>query len=401
MSSKIVINNPAGDVSINGVTGSLPAPSSEGSTLISSGSSWVTSNSSLTWRNRIINGDMRVAQRGTTAFTINSFSQTYFIDRWAAYGAASAGVYTIGSSTSSPSGFSNSIVATCTTSIASVGTGDRYFFDQRIEGSSMYDFSWGTSSAKSVTVSFWVNSSLTGTYCLSLINISGTRSYVSEFSILSSNTWEKKTITIPGCTDGVWPTDNTTGVIVRFSLAIGSSYRTTPNTWASGLLNSTSNQVNWMSSNTSRTFYVTGVQLEAGSVATPYEMIPYDKQLQLCQRYYARLSQQSSGTNQLAFGVGSSTVTGTVSLNGQSFIYIKYPQQMRAAPTLTSPASTGCAILSVASLLAISSIGSAYYGSDSLGVFINTALSTQTRGNSVLLVTNNNATGYVELNAEL
>jgi hypothetical protein len=252
------------------------------------------------FRNRIINGDMRIDQRnGGGAVTINASSLTYSVDRWAAFGMASAGVFTINRSTTVPSGFANSLAAVCTTADSTIAAGDRYIINQPIEGFNAADLGFGAAGAQTVTLSFWVQSSLTGTYCAALINSDGNRSYVAEYDINAANTWEYKTITVAGDTSGTWLSDNGIGVAIRFTLATGTTYQTTANAWAAGNFNATSNQVNWMSSSSSRTFRITGVQLEPGPVATPFERRPIGTELALCQRYYetGRVSAFATATN--------------------------------------------------------------------------------------------------------
>jgi hypothetical protein len=217
-------------------------------------------------RNRIINGDMRIDQRNAGApVTVNNSAEFYATDRWFGFGMTTAGVFTLNRSTVAPTGFTNSLAASCTTADASIAAGDRYFVNQAIEGFNAADLGFGAAGAQAVALSFWVQSSLTGTYCAALINSAGNRSYVAEYSIAVANTWEYKTIYIPGDTTGTWLSDNGIGVGVRFTLATGTTYQTTANAWAAGNFNATSNQANWMSSSSSRTFRITGVQLEPGT----------------------------------------------------------------------------------------------------------------------------------------
>jgi hypothetical protein len=274
------------------------------------------------FKNRIINGSMTIDQRNDgTAVTINTSSITYSVDRWSGFGMASAGVFTLNRSIIAPTGFINSLAATCTTADASIAAGDRYFINQAVEGLNIYDFGWGTASAQTVTLSFWVQSSLTGTYCVTLLNADGSRSYVAEYTINTADTWEYKTITISGDTSGTWLTTNGVGVFVRFALAIGTTFQTTANTWSAGNFNATANQVNWMSSSSSRTFRLSGVQLEKGSTATPFEFRSIGTELGLCQRYY-----QKAKARQF---IGVYEASGTLQAN------TIFPVQMRSDPTVT------------------------------------------------------------------
>jgi len=278
-------------------------------------------------RNRIINGDMRIDQRnGGGAVTINASSLTYSVDRWAAFGMASAGVFTINRSTTAPSGFTNSLAAVCTTADSTIAAGDRYIINQPIEGFNAADLGFGAAGAQTVTLSFWVQSSLTGTYCAALVNSGGSRSYVAEYDINAANTWEYKTITVAGDTSGTWLSDNGIGVAIRFTLATGTTYQTTANAWAAGNFNATSNQVNWMSSSSSRTFRITGVQLEPGPVATPFERRPIGTELALCQRYFQLVS---------SFGFGYAP-SGSQRAANPFFM-----TEMRAVPLITVAGATG------------------------------------------------------------
>jgi hypothetical protein len=178
-------------------------------------------------RNRIINGDMRIDQRNAGApVTVNNSAAFYATDRWFGFGMTTAGVFTLNRSTVAPTGFTNSLAASCTTADASIAAGDRYFVNQAIEGFNAADLGFGAAGAQAVALSFWVQSSLTGTYCAALINSAGNRSYVAEYSIAVANTWEYKTIYIPGDTTGTWLSDNGIGVGVRFTLATGTTYQT-------------------------------------------------------------------------------------------------------------------------------------------------------------------------------
>jgi hypothetical protein len=275
-------------------------------------------------RNRIINGDMRIDQRNAGApVTVNNSAEFYATDRWFGFGMTTAGVFTLNRSTVAPTGFTNSLAASCTTADASIAAGDRYFVNQAIEGFNAADLGFGAAGAQAVALSFWVQSSLTGTYCAALINSAGNRSYVAEYSIAVANTWEYKTIYIPGDTTGTWLSDNGIGVGVRFTLATGTTYQTTANAWAAGNFNATSNQANWMSSSSSRTFRITGVQLEPGPVATPFEQRPIGTELALCQRYYSILDKVA-----LARWTAGGTYGGGVT-------YFTYPQTMRTTPSVT------------------------------------------------------------------
>lgn len=236
-------------------------------------------------RNRVINGAMMIDQRNAgAAVTNNSGAAVYNVDRW--YGTANGGgVWTAQQSTTVPNNFKNSLACTVTTADSSIAAGDYYTIEQRVEGLNVADFAWGTANAATVTLSFWVRSSVAGTYGVGFTNASYNRSYVATYTINSANTFEYKTITLPGDTSGTWLTTNSIGLIAIFDLGSGSNYNQTANTWSATASWRTSGCVNWIA-NSGATFYLTGVQLEVGSVATPFERRLYGQELALCQRYY-------------------------------------------------------------------------------------------------------------------
>ena len=280
-------------------------------------------------RNRIINGDMRIDQRNAGASTSVSAGATFYgVDRFAGFFGASATGCTTQQASTAPAGFINSFKFAVGTG-ASSSSGQSAWIGQRIEGLNVADLGWGTANAKTVTLSFYVYASATGTYCVFLTNSAGDRSYVATYTISSANTWEQKTITIAGDTSGTWLTTSGIGVSVRWDLGSGSSYNTaTTSAWQAGDYRNTSSQVNVIGTS-SATFYITGVQLEAGSVATPFEHRQYGTELQLAQRYFAKLQNDGSGSD-VTVGIGVQQ-SGT----GATF-YVKYPVTMRAEPTASS-----------------------------------------------------------------
>jgi len=266
-------------------------------------------------RNRIINGDMRIDQRNAVT-TLSSNIPAFTVDRWQA-SHNSTGAIQVAKSGDYPSTFSSSLLYDVTTADTSIAAGEYAQIVQPVEGFNVSDLSWGSASAQYVTLSFWVKSTTIGTYCASLRNKVTDRSYVAEYSVSSANTWEKKIITIPGDTSGTWDTDNTTGIFVSFTFATGTTYQTTANAWAAGNFIGTSNQVNLLASATNE-IRITGVQLEPGTVATPFERRSYGAELALCQRYYYRF------TKSLGLSYTISTPLDRV----------QYPVTMRSAPTL-------------------------------------------------------------------
>jgi hypothetical protein len=181
------------------------------------------------------------------------------------------------------------MLATVTTADASIGASQRYFVQQRIEGFNTADLGWGAAGALSVTLSFWVRSSLTGTFGGSVRNSAGDRSYPFTYSISAANTWEQKSVTIAGDTTGTWVTNNGIGMFVTWGLGVGSSLSGTAGAWAASGLWSATGAVNVIATN-GATFYITGVQLEVGTVATPFEREIYSNTLAKCQRYFQSMN---------------------------------------------------------------------------------------------------------------
>jgi hypothetical protein len=239
-------------------------------------------NVGLSFKNRIINGDMSISQRGTSF----SSPSSYTLDRWSAAVSTPASC-TVTQSSVAPAGFTNSLALTVTTG-GTVGSAANFLF-QAIEGFNVADLGWGTANAQTVTVSFWVRSSIVGTFSGSLRNdgTGGFRAYPFSYTITTANTWEQKSVTIPGDTSGTWATNNGGGIYLFFDLGSGAA-RGTAGSWQAGnLIGATGSQTALMTTN-GATWYVTGVQLEKGSVATSFDYLPYGTELMLCQRYYEK-----------------------------------------------------------------------------------------------------------------
>jgi len=237
-------------------------------------------------RNRIINGDMRIDQRNAGTEVNPAVNGTYYPDRWKAATSA-ASKFKIGQNAGAvtpPTGFINYLGLT-SLSAYTVGASEVFGVIQVIEGLNVADLGWGTASAATVTLSFWVRSSLTGTFGGSLRNDGGTRSYPFTYTISVANTWEQKTVTIAGDTSGTWLTTNGTGINLIFSIGSGSTLSTTSGAWAAGNYTSATGATSVVGTS-GATFYVTGVQLEVGTVATPFERQLYNAQLAQCQRYF-------------------------------------------------------------------------------------------------------------------
>lgn len=309
-------------------------------------SSFVNLANPVTFKNLLINGDMIVDQRNSGgSVTINSATNKYTVDRWLAVGQATDGVFTVQQSTTAPTGFQNSIIATVTTADTSISSTQFYGIAQYIEGLNSARLLWGTANAKTVTLSFWVRCSATGTFGGAIRNGATNRAYPFEYTISAANTFEYKTITIPGDTSGTWATDNTSGPQVWFSLGAGSSRAGTAGAW-NGNNNISATGATNLIGTLNATFYVSGVQLEENSTATPFEYLPIDVQLGRCLRYLYRVS----GTSWRLFGV----------LNpGASYQIVYMPVATRAPVSLEFNLSElrvqdmGNSTISVPSLLTI------------------------------------------------
>ena len=286
-------------------------------------------------RNRIINGAMVISQRSnTTATTVNT-NDVYTLDRFKAW-ASGGGVFTVTQSSTAPTGFNNSALITVTTADASIAAGDNYRFAQAIEGYNIADFGFGTASASTVTLSFWVRSNITGTFGGSLYSVGGTRAYVFNYTINAANTFEYKTVTIAGDTSGTWGTVNSTGITVYFDLGSGSNYENATGSWVAAEKFRTSGNATLIST-LSNTWYITGVQLEKGSTATSFDYRPYGTEVSLCQRYYEKSYNLDvvPGTSGAAGGTGfgGSNTGTTTGFLGTSFV--SYKVTKRVAGTIT------------------------------------------------------------------
>jgi hypothetical protein len=318
------------------------------------------------FKNRIINGAMVIDQRNAGAsVTVNNGNQNFSVDRWWGQGTASAGVFTMQQSSVAPAGFANSLLMTVTTQDASLAATDLYDISQIIEGFNVADFGWGTSNAQTVTLSFWVRSSVTGTFGGAFGNSAVNRSYPFTYAISSANTWEQKSITVAGDTSGTWLTNNGIGIRLYLGLGLGSTYSGTAGAWSGSFFISATGATNLMATN-GATFYITGVQLEKGSTATSFDYRPYGTELVLCQRYY-EVMYADAATN----GPVSNLYQGTT-----HYTFWQYQQTKRATPTiaLASGASWAVNTPTVYAGISKSSIAS------SAGVFYGTA----TAGNPVL-----------------
>jgi hypothetical protein len=307
-------------VTINGTSG----------VVFNDGSSQTTAATGFGFKNRIINGAMVIDQRnaGASYSTVGTSyfnSAAYTVDRWNAIYSQST-KFTVqqnAGSVTPPAGYRNYLGAT-STSAYTVITGDYFGFGQRIEGFNTADLNWGTANAATVTLSFWVRSSLTGTFGGAVSNSANDRSYAFNYTISSANTWEQKSITIAGDTSGTWiGATNGTGIQLTLPIAIGTQYAGAAGSWASALYIGATGTTSVVGTN-GATFYITGVQLEKGSTATSFDYRPYGTEVALCQRYYEEMEV-------LYFTLAWAAIVN------QAF----WKVTKRAAPTITGAADGG------------------------------------------------------------
>jgi len=273
------------------------------------------------FKNRILNGDMRIDQRNAGS-SITPTLNEYTLDRWQVQVSVTSkfSVQQNAGSVTPPVGFTNYLGVT-SLSAYSLLSGSYFQIGPKIEGFNVADFGWGTANAHPITFSFWVRSSLTGTFGGSLSNGGGTRTYPYTYTISSANTWEYKTVTVAGDTSGTWLTNNGKGLELYFGLGVGSTYSGTAGSWSGSYYISATGATSVVSTN-GATFYITGVQLEKGSTATSFDYRPYGVELNLCQRYYWR------GWHAHSMNTGSYTSGCIISFP------LQYTVPMRTAPTI-------------------------------------------------------------------
>jgi len=286
----------------------------------------ITGTSGITGlKNRIINGAMVIDQRNAGA-SVTANDGVYTVDRFV-YSMSASSKGTSQQSTTTATGFTNSVLFT-SSSAYTVGAAEHFSLVQKIEGFNVSDLGWGSANAQTVTLSFWVRSSLTGTFGGSISNSALNRSYPFTFTISSANTFEQKTITIVGDTTGTWVTNSGVGMWIFFNLGCGSTNSGTAGAWAGATYFSATGATSVVGTNNA-TFYITGVQLEKGSTATSFDYRPYGTELALCQRYCFLPSSDTSGC-----------AYNTTTFYSQ----LKFPVVMRASPTSTYSAAAGYSV---------------------------------------------------------
>jgi hypothetical protein len=280
--------------------------------------------SSFGFRNKIINGAMTIDQRNGGA-SISGLSGVFATDRWQTYSTTTSLSATSQQVSDAPANFTNSLKF-AVTSGATSGSSERAQISHVIEGYNIADLGWGTSSAKPITLSFWVKSSKTGQLGGSVQNYDNTRSYPFSYTITNSNTWQFVSITVPGDTTGTWYTNNNGGIQLNFDMGAGSTLLGTANTWAGVNYRGATGDTSIVAT-TGATFYVTGVQLEKGSTASAFEYRDYTRELQMCQRYYYVNNAGGASVGLSAGGMINSTTAVT---------YTQFPVAMRTSPTFSN-----------------------------------------------------------------
>lgn len=346
----------------------------------------------ISFKNRIINGNMTIDQRNAGASVTGTAGVVYPVDRFPVYGSQNSKLTAQqdAGAVTPPAGFTDYLGIT-SSSAYSVLTGDYFMLSQRIEGFNIADLNWGTANAKTITLSFWVRSSLTGTFGGSLVNNAGNRNYPFTYTINTANTWEFETITIPGDTSGTWLTTNGMGIAVYLGLGVGTTYSGTAGAWAAGEKYTATGATSVVGTN-GATFYLTGVMLEVGTQATTFTTAggSYGAELALCQRYFWK---QTGGYGIPALGSGfANSTTG-------ARICIQNPVEMRAAMTYSYGGNLYL-LASDSSGLIVTSLSAIYAGLLSSMVQFGVS-SGLVQGNGTLLCADNASTNYIQASAEL
>ena len=351
-------------------------------------------------RNRIINGAMVIDQR-TAGAAVTPVDNQYSLDRWHTQVSQTAKmtIQKMDSANSSatgyevnsaPAGFANSLKVTSLSSY-SVVTGDYFAVDQCIEAFNLIDLNWGTANAKSVTLSFWVKSSLTGTFGGAIANGAFNRSYPFTYTISAANTWEQKIITIPGDTSGTYGTTNGRGAYIQFGLGSGSTYSGTAGAWAATAYITSTGATSVVGTNAA-TWYITGVQLEEGSQPTPFEYRQFTNELQLCQRYFQRF-----GGNSIyeTYAIGQAYNTTNV------WATIPLKVNMRANPTFSPTSGANLQLMNVSGTGYNCTACDIAYGSTTSPDLFPVVASGLVAGNASVFRSAGTTSGFISFSAEL
>jgi hypothetical protein len=335
-----------------------------------------------------------VAQRGTSFTGIGNGDTGYTLDRFR-FGEGGSPTYevTVSQSSESPDGFASSIKYDVTTAQASLAASDQMRLDYFVEAQDLQQVAYGSSNPSTMTLSFYVRSNKTGTYVVYLSKDDDSRQQTHNYTINTADTWERKTITIVGDTTGAINNDNGRGIFIGWTLASGTTYTsgTASSTWeASTTANRAAGLTVNLADSTDNYWQITGVQLEVGSVATPFEHRSYGEELALCQRYYQRKSSLSGNY------VGFATL-GAITAN-TAFGTVEYIGTMRSNPSFNI---SNCGIYENNALRPINNLSTAYYGASSLSINITITSNVMAVGGVASLIGDNNANAYVEFEAEL
>jgi hypothetical protein len=347
----------------------------------------VNSTNTFGFKNRIINGEMDINQR---AFSGNAVEFGYTLDRWITFtGAATWTVAQNAGAVVGPAGFTNYLGVT-STSANTPAAGDRNLVCQMIEGFNMADFGWGYSWARTVTLSFWVRSSLTGTFGLSINSTAQNTAYTTSYTINAANTWEFKSVIIPGptTTPGNWNVTNGRGLWLFFDMGSGTAFQANA-TWNASAVYTRPGMTNVVGTN-GATWYLTGVQLEVGTGATSFDFRSIGQELALCQRYYAKVGPSTSGVYP-GFGTAGGESASA------AFGVFTTPVTMRSSPTFSS---SGTLTLYSSGFTNITSFGTAYYTTNTVSININVA-SGLTVGRFYNVLANADVAAFIQFNSEL
>ena len=347
------------------------------------------------FKNLIINGAMQVAQRGTSVASITT-PDYYTVDRFG-FNANTMGTYTMSQENDAPtgSGFRKSAKVLCTTADSSPAADDYIFLYQPIEGQNLQQIKKGTASAEQLTLSFWVKANATGTYIVELFDVDNSRSISKSYTVSASATWEYKTITFPADTTGAFDNDNGNSLQLNWWLGVGSNRDsgTLQTTWGSRTTaNLAVGQTN-LASATNNYWQVTGVQLEVGDTATPFEFKPYAQDLLECQRYYYRNTPgTTNGYHCLAQVRSTTQVQGAFHL----------PTSMRTAPTSLDFSNIavergGIGVYAISA----GTMGSTDISPNVVKLAFTNSASGASSGQSINIINNGNAAGYIAVSAEL
>ena len=343
-------------------------------------------------RNIIINGAMQVAQRGTDLNDVSHLD--YCADRFQITKANTDQlVINYDQSTDTPDGFSNSFKLSVGTVESAIDTNEYLMINQKIEAQNLQHLKYGTSSAETLTLSFHVKSSVTGTYAISVFQQDASKYYSTTYTVNSANTWEYKTVKINGNTSDIINNDNGSGLRLSWTLSSGSNFTSGSNdAWGASSNWAVGHNASWITTS-SATFFLTGVQLEVGSQATPFEHRSFGEELALCQRYYAHYG-ANNGYGRLALGENATTT------EAQNYIFPAV--EMRAVPAMVTSGNVNhYALYNSASIKTVTGIILGSASSTKVVYFQTTVSSGLTDGGASQLMVNNNSSYYIALDSEL